>query len=111
MKSILKKVQPGRKTFRDYNKGISQSQIERAKKDPRGFYKSQGFKLNRINKDYAMELCVFHEDHNPSLSINLRTGSFKCFSCGARGGDIIDFYQQRYGVSFKEALKAIGGAK
>ena len=33
-------------------------------------------------------LCPFHEDHHPSLSFNLRTNTYRCWSCGASGGTI-----------------------
>ncbi len=42
-----------------------------------------GFQPN--SPRYAMAKCPFHKDNNPSLSITLATGSFRCFSCGARG--------------------------
>ena len=48
--------------------------------------------------------CVFHDDHNPSMSVNLNSGGFICHACGAKGGDIIAFEMQRCRLSFKEAL-------
>jgi putative DNA primase/helicase len=48
-------------------------------------------------------LCPFHDDHNPSLSVNSETGLFFCHTCGAKG-DIIDFHMRRYGVDFKTTL-------
>lgn len=33
-------------------------------------------------------LCPFHEDHDPSLTINDAKGIYKCFACGAHG-DVI----------------------
>jgi hypothetical protein len=48
--------------------------------------------------------CCFHNDRNPSLSINLKSGGFNCFSCGAKGGDLIAFHQQRCNLGFKEAV-------
>ena len=35
-------------------------------------------------------LCCFHDDKNPSLSINFEKGIYKCWSCGATG-DYITF--------------------
>jgi DNA primase len=41
-------------------------------------------------------LCPFHEDHSAgSFKVNLDKGAFICFSCGAKGGDIIAFIQQK----------------
>lgn len=53
-------------------------------------------------------LCPFHSDnHAGSFRVNLETGAFKCFSCGAKGSDIIAFTQQRDGLSFPEALSKV----
>ncbi|WP_381415157.1 DNA primase [Spiroplasma endosymbiont of Anurida maritima] len=48
-------------------------------------------------------VCPFHEDTNPSLSINTSKQIFKCFPCGA-GGDIIEFASLYNKVDFKTAL-------
>jgi hypothetical protein len=42
-------------------------------------------------------LCPFHEDRDPSLSVNVGSGKFFCFGCGARG-DIYDLAGQVWGV-------------
>ncbi|MBS1991699.1 MAG: toprim domain-containing protein [Cyanobacteria bacterium SZAS LIN-3] len=52
--------------------------------------------------------CCFHSDRTPSLSLNLDTGWYHCFACGA-GGDLIDFYMRRYSVDFKQAKRDLGG--
>ena len=53
-------------------------------------------------------LCPFHMDKSAgSFRINLDSGGFKCFSCGASGGDIIDFAQRRHGFSFSRALECL----
>lgn len=50
-------------------------------------------------------LCPFHADNSRgSFRINLETGGFKCFSCGAAGGDVIAFEQKRHGLSFPDAI-------
>ncbi len=55
-------------------------------------------------------LCPFHTDRKAgSFYINKRTGAFKCFSCGASGGDIIDFQKQKYNQSFTEAVNTLKG--
>ncbi|HBR17151.1 MAG TPA: hypothetical protein DD725_06035, partial [Deltaproteobacteria bacterium] len=52
----------------------------------------------------AVGLCPFHDDHNPSLSMNLESGAFHCFSsCGAKGGPV-DLLMKVWGVDFKTAL-------
>lgn len=53
-------------------------------------------------------LCPFHADKKAgSFVINKKTGAFKCFSCGAKGGDIISFHAQYYSVSNGEAIKQL----
>lgn len=53
-------------------------------------------------------LCPFHRDeHAGSFRVNLNTGAFKCFSCGAAGGDLIAFVQVRHALSFRDALSVL----
>ena len=52
--------------------------------------------------------CPFHPDKHPSLSVNLDTGSYKCFACGTHGRGIMSFHQRRYGLSFKDTARALG---
>jgi hypothetical protein len=59
-------------------------------------------------RDWMNVSCCFHEDKNPSLSINFRSGGFHCFACGAKGGDIVGFHMQRYGMSFVETVTFFG---
>lgn len=51
--------------------------------------------------------CPFHDDHDPSLSINTNTGAFKCFVCDAKGGDLIAFHMQLHGIGFVDACKQL----
>lgn len=52
-------------------------------------------------------LCPFHDDTTPSLRI-FETGGFLCFACGAKGGDVIDFWA-RYATrgDVAEAIKQL----
>jgi len=47
-------------------------------------------------------LCPFHDDHDPSFSVNGNRAY--CFGCGWRG-DVVDFVIALKGFSFKEALE------
>jgi hypothetical protein len=50
-------------------------------------------------------LCPFHTDaHVGSFKVNMDSGAFKCFSCGAAGGDVITFYRLKYACDFMTAL-------
>ncbi len=55
-------------------------------------------------------LCPFHQDRRAgSFVINRTTGAFKCFSCDAGGGDIIDFHMKFNHMHFTEALSQLQG--
>lgn len=42
-----------------------------------------GFETFKYSGEEAIVRCPFHDDHSPSSSINVVTGVFHCFSCGA----------------------------
>lgn len=58
--------------------------------------------------EWRSAVCPFHDDHSPSLRVNLRTGGFKCMVCMTGGSDLLSFHQQRHGQPFKAACKALG---
>jgi DNA primase len=50
-------------------------------------------------------LCPFHSDNKAgSFRVNISTGGFKCYSCGAGGGNIIAYTMALNGVGFVDAL-------
>ncbi|SVD90704.1 uncharacterized protein METZ01_LOCUS443558 [marine metagenome] len=63
------------------------------------------------SQDWATVICPFHDDHHPSLSINLNKGCFKCHSCGAKGGGITKFHMMKYNLPFKETIKQLEGGR
>ena len=74
------------------------------------FYQQEGqeVKTGRNNKWKEAGRCPFHEDRKAgSFRINEENGAFKCFSCGAAGGDIIAFIRKKYAVTFVDALKKL----
>ncbi|MCD8194356.1 MAG: CHC2 zinc finger domain-containing protein, partial [Tannerellaceae bacterium] len=52
--------------------------------------------------------CPFHDDHTPSLRIDLDRQSYICFACGAQG-DVIHFIRQIEQCSFAEAVRYLTG--
>ncbi len=53
-------------------------------------------------------LCPFHPDKRTgNFRINVDTGAFRCFSCQAAGGDIIDFVQLQRACTFPDALDVL----
>jgi hypothetical protein len=45
---------------------------------------SLGIELRTAGGEY-MGLCPFHDDHDPSLSVNAEKGVWHCFGCGKSG--------------------------
>ncbi len=86
---------------------IEKETIERIKKDVdlAALVRAKGVKLKKNGKSF-FGLCPFHDDHNPSLSINPLTNLWQCFGCGA-GGDVIRFVELFDQVDFKEAIKRL----
>ena len=58
------------------------------------------------NGNYHTSLCPFHQDKNPSLTINDEKQMFMCFACDT-GGDAITFVQKYKQLDFIESLKEI----
>ena len=52
--------------------------------------------------------CPFHPDKRKgSFFIHLKSGAFKCFSCGASGGDIISYICKQYSLTIPYALERL----
>lgn len=69
---------------------------------PTNYFAGLGYQFKGYGT-WRKTICPFHEDTNPSLAVHIEKGAFKCFSCGAKGGDVIAFYQLLNNVSFTEA--------
>lgn len=74
--------------------------------DFEAYYRSEVGELKPGTNGNHLGLCPFHEDIEPSLSVNFQNGLFKCFGCQARG-DVFDFYRAKHGCDFKEALEEL----
>ena len=70
---------------------------------------SKGIELKKNGKSYH-GLCPFHNETNPSLSINPDKNLWQCFGCGA-AGDVIRFVELIDKVSFPEAVQQLNGEK
>ena len=75
---------------------------------PLNYLAQHDLKLKNGSGDWRLMLCPFHDDTNSSLSFNLKNGAFKCFACGAKGGDLIAFHMLRTALPFVEACKNLG---
>jgi len=52
--------------------------------------------------------CPWHEDREPSLSVDREKGLYHCFGCG-ESGDVVTLVQKVRGASFREALEYLKG--
>lgn len=74
--------------------------------EPGSYYRLHVPSLGRVRDDgWAQGLCPFHDDHAPSLSVNLdgRRGGWICFA-GCGKGDLVAFHMRLKGLSFREAV-------
>ncbi len=55
----------------------------------------------------AKACCPFHDDSNPSMSIDGKRGLYKCFACGA-GGDIFNFIREYDALGKRNGDKKMG---
>lgn len=62
-------------------------------------------KLQRKGSNYV-GVCPFHNDRNPSMSVNQPRQMYHCFSCGA-GGDVFKFVMDYENLTFPEAMKVL----
>lgn len=58
------------------------------------------------NGDSLLALCPFHEDSNPSFSVDLKTGKWHCFT-EDESGNFVSFWAKINGIDTTEAYKAI----
>lgn len=71
------------------------------------YYKTQGIELKGKGA-WLNALCPFHDDKKPSLYVNVERGAYRCFVCGAKGGDVLAFHQHNNKLNFVEACKQLG---
>lgn len=64
--------------------------------------KREGFEINRG----GFIPSIYKDEKEPSLKLYPKTNSYFCFASG-QGGDVIKFYQDIKGISFKEALEKL----
>lgn len=75
------------------------------------FYQFFGDHVERLSppngRNQSQGLCPFHEDRNPSFSVNIMTGLWFCFGCG-ESGNVLSFYAKLHGLSYKKAARELG---
>lgn len=81
----------------------SQAAQKAERPSPRYFY-TRIFGSLQQGQGWVNVRCCFHEDRNPSLSLNLKSGGFFCHGCQAKGGDLVDFLRLHDDMSFSAAV-------
>lgn len=56
---------------------------------------------------YYWGKCPFHNDNNPSMSVDPNRQIYRCWSCH-NSGNVFNFYEQIENITFAEALKRLG---
>ena len=74
--------------------------------NPVSYFEGEGLMLRGHSKWKTTE-CRFHGGGD-SLRINTQSGGWVCMSCGVKGGDVLSYHMQAYGMEFDEAAKALG---
>ncbi|MEZ6195230.1 MAG: DNA primase [Planctomycetota bacterium] len=61
--------------------------------------------LKRSGQSF-LGVCPFHDDHDPSLNVSPKFGTYRCFACGAKGS-VFDFVMHMDRVDFREAVELL----
>ena len=56
---------------------------------------------------YYWGICPFHNDKNPSMSVDSERQTYTCWSCH-NSGNVFNFIEQIENISFREALEKLG---
>lgn len=76
--------------------------------DPQTYYEAQGLTLKGAkNAVWKTTRCEFHRGSD-SMRIFVASGGFVCMACGVKGGDVLSYHQQLYGLDFESAAKQLG---
>jgi len=59
------------------------------------------------NHKQGLALCPWHDDHDPSLSVDSETGHFHCFGECGKKGSVFDFVMLKHGLSFADAKRLL----
>jgi DNA primase len=77
----------------------------KARTDFKGLLAWLGLEVKKNGRGWKL-LCPFHNDTDPSCSVDLEKGLFHCFGCGVKG-DTIEFVKLYKHTDFKGALEVL----
>jgi hypothetical protein len=97
------------------NKKISKLQVNKIKAliiqklDLRKYYKDRvDIKNSPNDRGNISAICPFHDDTDPSLSINIKTGRYRCWGACDENGSIFKFHKKLNKLkTFKEAIDGL----
>lgn len=81
---------------------ISTTTIERVRERSQILDQFSDSELKRSGREFLAK-CPWHDDQRPSLTVSPKTNRAYCFVC-ARGVDSIGWIQDRFGLSFTDAV-------
>jgi DNA primase len=86
---------------------IPDDELERLKREVsiERLVEARGVELKRMGKDLRGR-CPFHDDEDPSFSVDPVRNVFHCFGCGAKGS-VIDLVMHLEGVTFRHAVEIL----
>lgn len=107
MKKISRKHAASSRTPSSYS-GINKrpnAKSSRIEIDPSVVFEDILPDLAHGSNGFAWACCLFHDDHNPSLCVNVESGWYKCMSsnCGATGSNIVGFVSRLLEYEYAEA--------
>lgn len=89
------------------------SQLDRTSlPNPRNYLIKQDLLKFNFRGEWVSIRCPSHKngaESHPSLRVNLIDGHFRCMACGARGGDVVSLHRLITGLSFRDAVRDLGG--
>lgn len=74
--------------------------------DPLTFYQGEGLQITGRGA-WRRANCIFCESRD-NFNLHVESGGFHCWSCPARGGDVVAYVMARDGCDFVTAAKALG---
>lgn len=85
---------------------VKESSIQQVRQVPISeILASENIEFKRIGRE-VVTICPWHADTNPSLTVNDDKNICFCFACGG-GNDGIAYIQQKFGLSFIDAVQRI----
>lgn len=70
-------------------------------------YAGVTYNPNKVNQGWMDTLCMYHPDKNyGNAFVNINTGAFKCFSCGATA-DMVKMLREVKNLTFSQALSVL----